>query len=309
MINIFSKLIIIFIIYNSSVTNLLLADIFIETKIDDVALTNFDIKKEEEYLKLLNKNLVNLEKNKLTKLSKESLIREIIKKKEIQKNFKTTNQNDFLNNKLVNLMNNLGYENEEMFKSSLALNPNNYSLNEIKEKINIELKWNELIYNLYKNQININEKKLIDKIDKNKNIKEYNLSELVFEKKKGTKLKQLINEIYLSISEIGFENSAIIYSLSPSSKVGGEIGWVNENSLSNKISESLEKIKIKEITEVIQIGNNFLILKLNGTRNLEKKVDKKKELQKLILIETNNQLNRFSKMYFDKIKLNYSINE
>lgn len=122
-------------------------------------------------------------------------------------------------------------------------------------------------------------------------------------------MNDLIEEIYLSIDEIGFENSSIIYSVSSSSKIGGSLGWIKENNLSKKILDNLNETKVNEITEPIQIGNNFIILKLHGIRNSENKIDKKKELQKLIFNETNNQLNRFSRIYFDKIKLNYVINE
>ena len=309
MINSFIKMIIIYFIYNATFASYLPADIFIQAKIDNEVVTNFDIKKEQEYLMLLNPNLVNLEKSQLFDLSKNSLITEIIKKKEIQKNFNKIDLAETINENIENFYKNLKFENEELFKKALALNPNNYSFDEIKEKINIELKWNELIYKIYQNQVAINKEKLLAKINEIETIREYNLSEIIFVKKKNKKLNDLIEEIYLSIDEIGFENSSIIYSLSSSSKIGGSLGWIKENNLSKKILDNLNKTKVNEITEAIQIGNNFIILKLHGIRNSENKIDKKKELQKLIFNETNNQLNRFSRIYFDKIKLNYVINE
>ena len=302
-------MIIIYFIYNATFASYLPADIFIQAKIDNEVVTNFDIKKEQEYLMLLNPNLVNLEKSQLFDLSKNSLITEIIKKKEIQKNFNKIDLAETINENIESFYKNLKFENEELFKKALALNPNNYSFDEIKEKINIELKWNELIYKIYQNQVAINKEKLLDKINEIETIREYNLSEIIFVKKKNKKLNDLIEEIYLSIDEIGFENSSIIYSLSSSSKIGGSLGWIKENNLSKKILDNLNKTKVNEITEAIQIGNNFIILKLHGIRNSENKIDKKKELQKLIFNETNNQLNRFSRIYFDKIKLNYVINE
>lgn len=86
MINSFIKLIIIYFIYNAALTSYLPADIFIQAKIDNEVVTNFDVKKEQEYLMLLNQNLVNLEKSQLFDLSKNSLITEIIKKKKFKKN-------------------------------------------------------------------------------------------------------------------------------------------------------------------------------------------------------------------------------
>ena len=152
---------------------------------------------------------------------------------------------------------------------------------------------------------------MIDKVNKtiNKDQKEYNLSEIVFSKKKNIELNDQINEIKLSINDIGFKNTANIYSISDTSKFGGDLGWINENSLSKKIFENLYKLKDGEFSEVIDIGNNYLILMVNKIRISKIKIDKEKELEKLVQIERNKQLNKFSRIFFDKSKINYIINE
>ena len=129
------------------------------------------------------------------------------------------------------------------------------------------------------------------------------------QKKKDLTLEKLIDQIQLSINEIGFNNTANIYSISESSKLGGKLGWINENSLSKQILKQLKNLNDKEYTDTIKIGNNYLILKLEETKINEIKVDKDKEFEKLIQTETNKQLNKFSKIYFNKSKMNYSINE
>ena len=115
----------------------------------------------------------------------------------------------------------------------------------MRKKINIELFWNELIYNKFKNQLKINEENLAKKIDdfENKTQKEYLLSEIVFLEKRDQKLEILIDQIKLSINEIGFDNTANIYSISNSSKIGGDIGWISESGLSKAISMKTEPIK------------------------------------------------------------------
>tara|TARA_Y100000996_G_C22171452_1_gene498818 strand:- start:22 stop:543 length:522 start_codon:yes stop_codon:yes gene_type:complete len=171
--------------------------------------------------------------------------------------------------------------------------------------------WNELIYLKYKNQVQIDEKKLKKKVKNSnkKNRKEYLLSEIVFEKKKDEKLEILINKIKSSISEIGFNNSANIFSISESSNLGGQIGWINENNLSELISEEIRKINEGEFTDVIQIGNNYLILKVEKIRLKQIEINEKEELKKMIKFETNKILNQFSRIYFSKAKINYSIDE
>ena len=196
------------------------------------------------------------------------------------------------------------------FKNEL-IKKNNYTLDQIRQKIKIELFWNELIYSKYKNQLNINNEQLKKKINqfKNKKQKKYFLSEIVFNKNKDTSLDKLIDQIKLSITEIGFDNTANIYSIAESSKLGGKLGWVNESSLSKIISERLTSLNEGGYSDVIKIGNSYVILKVDKIKTNEIKIDKKKELEKLIQVETNKQLNQFSRIFFDKSKINYSINE
>ena len=177
--------------------------------------------------------------------------------------------------------------------------------------MNIELFWNDLIYNRYSSQVKIDKENLIRKVEslENKVQKKFFLSEIVFSKKKDEPLQSLINQIKLSIKEIGFNNSANIYSISDSSKFGGKLGWVDQNSLSEKILKELEKINENEITDIIQVGNNFLILKIDEIKINQVEIDKQKEVDKLVQSETNRQLNQFSRIFFDKSKINYSINE
>ena len=143
----------------------------------------------------------------------------------------------------------------------------------------------------------------------NENQEEYNISEIVFRKDKDKTLAQITEQIKLSVNEIGFNNTATIVSLSESSKFGGNIGWINKNTLSKQVSEKVRNINVGEYSEVIKINNNYLIVKINEVRISQVKIDKEKELKKLIQIEKNKQLNQFSRIYCDKSKINYSINE
>ena len=122
-------------------------------------------------------------------------------------------------------------------------------------------------------------------------------------------IDDLIKEIKLSIQEIGFNNTATIYSLGNTSKIGGKIGWVNENNLSKNIVDELKKIQENNISNVIQVGNNYLILKIEEIRENVVEFNEEREIENLILSETNKQLNQFSRILFDKSKINYNINE
>ena len=111
-----------------------------------------------------------------------------------------------------------------------------------------------------------------------------------------------------SINEIGFENSATIFSFSDTAKIGGDIGWVNKNSLSANIKKNIKNLQIGEITKPIIISNGILILKLVDTKNSETSIDIENKLTKAINYERNRQLTQYSKIYYNKIKKNLDFN-
>ena len=284
--------------------------VFISVMINDKIITNLDIEKESEYLKIFNPNLNNLEKKKILELAKNSLINEIIKKAEINKKINFNDENPFVDDYLKNIYTRLNYTNEKEFEIFLK-EKKIYSLNEIKEKIKIEVLWNELIYLKYNNLVKIDKTKISSKINKlsNETKTEYLLSEIVFEKKKEDELQSLINKINLSIKEIGFNNTANIYSISDSAKFGGKIGWISQSNLSEQIFNKLNEKSKGDFTDIINIGNNYLILKIEDIKEITIEIDKNEETKKMIKFESNRQLNQFSRIFFNKARLNYSINE
>jgi peptidyl-prolyl cis-trans isomerase SurA len=278
--------------------------------VDDEIITNYDVIKETRYLIVLNPNLNNLDNEQIYQLGKQSLIKEIIKKREVSKFVNVNEENLFADEYLKNLLIKLGYENKKTFGEDLLKNKT-YSFEEIKLKIRIELYWNDLIFNKYNNQVMIDKKELLKKINNIESAtkKEIFLSEIIFKKKKDENINDLISKIKKSINEIGFDNTANIFSISDSSKLGGKIGWVKEESLSKKIYEKIKNLKPNEYTEVLKLENSFLILKVDKIRTLNEEMNKDDELQKLIQIEKNKKLEKFSRIYFNKVKTNYLINE
>ena len=123
------------------------------------------------------------------------------------------------------------------------------------------------------------------------------------------RLKKKYKEVVKSINEIGFENSAATYSFSDSAKIGGDIGWINENSLNNNIRKNISSLKVGEFTKPIILSNGILILKLMDIKNSETAIDIENELKKAINYERNRQLNQYSKIYYNKIKKNLDFNE
>ena len=277
--------------------------------IENEVITNIDIKNQFKYLVALNNSLKELNKEKILSISNESIIREKIKKIEISKNFKEVKLNeDYIDILLKNIYSRLNLNSINEFE--LYLKDYDLTLSKIKSKITIDALWNELIIKKYGTKININEDKLKNEILKNSKIqlKEYQLSEIIFEVANKQEINKKYNEIIKSVSEIGFGNSAATYSFSESSKIGGDIGWINENSLNDEIRKNINTLKIGEITKPIILSNGILILKLMNTKNSETTVNVENELKKAITYERNRQLNQYSKIYYNKIKKNLEFN-
>ena len=68
--------------------NISIGKIEIKYKIGDEIITNIDILNEKNYLFFLRPDLKNISDKEIIKIAKNSLIREIIKKKELDKIFK-----------------------------------------------------------------------------------------------------------------------------------------------------------------------------------------------------------------------------
>ena len=281
----------------------------IETKIihniQNEIITNIDIKNEFKYLIALNNSLKELDKEKILNISNESAIREKIKKIEILKNFKEIKINEDYSSILIkNIYSRINLKSLNEFEQYLK--DYGLTINDIKTKTTIDALWNELIMQKYGSKININKNKIEEEILKNSKIqtKEYQLSEIIFEVINKEEIDKKYNEVVKSIDKEGFKNSAAIYSFSETAKIGGDIGWINENSLNDNIKKNIKDLKNGQITKPIILSNGILILKLEDTKTSETTINVKDELKKAINYERNRQLNQYSKIYYNKIKKN-----
>ena len=297
---------IIFFVISSSLVK---SGIYISVTIDNEIITNVDIEKESSYLKILNPKLMALEYNQISNIAKNSLINEIVKKKEIDK-YLDLKKKDDLDNKLIKDLCKKLQLNQEQLKDTLK-QKKSYTINEVIVKLRTNIFWNDLIYFKFHKQVRVNEDELKKKIEvlSLKENKEYLLSEIIFEKKKDQNLDDYINNIKSSISEIGFNNTANIYSISDSANFGGQIGWVSEANLSEIILKKLKNIEEGQFSEVIQVGNSYMLLMVEKIRLKKISLNKQNEFEKMIKFETNRQLNNFSKIFFNKSIINYDINE
>ena len=278
-------------------------------KIENQIITSLDVNSEYKYLIALNPSLKNSSKKDVIELSKRSIVNERIKKIEIEKTFKNPQlPEEFLNKILQNVYSRIGLANLDDFKEYLILN--NVDIENVKNKLEIEALWNELILIKFSSKVKINEKNLKAKINKdNKFSKSYLLSEISFEVSNLNDLDNKFSEISDVINNSGFDFAALKYSVSTTSNFGGKLDWINENSLNRKIKDAIKNLKINDFTKPINVSGGFLILQINNIKNTQIEVNVEEELIKITNFEKNNQLNQYSKIYFNKIKKNLKIDE
>ena len=290
--------------------NLVKAKVEIKYKIGEQIITNIDILNEKNYLIFLRPDLKNISNKEIIEIAKNSLIREIIKKKELGKIFKIDDTSKFLEEVKKNLFSFKGVKDEEELRK--IIEENNIEYDEVIEKIKYESLWNELIYKKYSSYVKINKKNLKRKLqmEMSKDKKyEYNLSEILFEVEPNDNYTNKYKSILEYIRSNNFKAAAAKYSISNSSNRGGLIGWVKETLLSNEINSVLSKMSLDEISKPIKYPNGYLILKINKKKIMKQIVNLDKELDDLYRFETNKQLNQFSLLFFKKLKQNTVINE
>ena len=277
-------------------------------KINNQIITTVDLLNETKYLKLLNTNINSLEKEKIFEIAKNSLIREKIKKIELLKNYRNLEIEEKLFKKLMyNYSKRIGFTSTKEFENYIE--KNELKISTINEKIKIEILWNQLIVRKFLKDVKINKDQIIENLKKNNKQIEFLLSEIVFniENKDdlNTKFKLIKNDIELK----GFANAALIHGISNTANNGGRLGWIKQSSLNSKIQKHINNTKKGNFTKPILIQGGFLILKIDNQRKVDKKIDLKKETKLVIDEKTEEQLNRLSIIFFNKIKKNVQINE
>ena len=279
-------------------------------KVDNEIITSVDIYNETKYLKTLNPKVRSLDNKSIFEIAKNSIIKDKIKKIALKENSMNGNiDKKFLEEMMKSIYLKLGIDTLSEFKDFLKINE--LDINIVENKLKNEILWNQFIYKKFSSKINIDEENIKNEIlnYSDKKIKKFLLSEIVFKIEQGENLENKFDKISNEIINKGFDNAASINSISDTSSIGGKIGWVNETSLNKEIKDELSNINIGEYTKPIFTSIGYIILKINDIQEYEQKIDLNNEIKELIKSKTNQQLNQFSNIYFNKIKKDIVINE
>ncbi len=306
--NLFYKLIFALIFYLGFSINSFALENKILFKVNNEIVTSVDILNEIKYLNLLNKELKNFDKYKIYEVAKNSIIKNKIKENELKKFFKKLDIDEkYLNEITIKYFDKFDLNSIEELKN--LLQKNNLTLGEIQKKITVQILWNNLIFQKFSKNVKIDKKLIKEEISKKEIQEELLISEIVFNIKENETLEKKLSVIKNEIIKNNFSNAAILYSISDTAINGGKVGWVSLNSLSKKIRDQLFNLKVGEITNPIQIPGGFIILKVENKKENIVKLDIEKEFEKIIKIKTNEQLNQFSNIYYNKIEKDIKIHE
>ena len=277
-------------------------------KVGNQVITSVDLVNEMTIITIINQlNVAEIDKIQLRNSALKNLIKYSIKTNEIN-NFGITRYNiNNLNDTLDRIKKGINLNEDQLIN---LLNRNGIGFQQFKDRFKVNLLWNSLIFQIYKNQIEINPLELENNIKRylskhNKKI-EYKLSELEFvlNEKSLDEVKDLINK---TIEKEGFKKAVKLYSISDSNITDGEIGWINYDSLSSDISKELKKMTIGEISQPIKKENSYMLLKLNDLKiidNINKEdLEEVNQLKNRIINQKKEEkLNLFSRSHYTKVE-------
>ncbi len=302
-------LIFILLMFSTNFQKLIALENKILFKIDSEIITTIDIYEEIKFLKTFNPEISSLSKEELFEISKNSIVRDKIKKIEILNFIKEIKVDDkFLFNLMRSKYSRPNINSLEDFKKYLK--DNNLNIEIIREKFAIELMWNDIIYQKFSGKIKIDKEKIKKEILQNskKEVqREILLYEIVFNLNDKTEFENKYEKILLDIKKLGFKKTALIHSNSDTASNGGLIGWVKEDNLNQNIKKIISKLQPGQFSKAIRTSSGFIILKIEDQKEYTTQVNLKDKMEEAVRFKRNDQLNQFSNMYFNKLKKNLTI--
>ena len=272
-------------------------------KIDNNIITDYELKNKLKTSLILSNqeiNQINIDKNKRRALL--YLIDLKLKTNELSKyNVEVDKLN--VHNQLLALSENNIIEFEKKFQK-FGINFESFI-----EELKIETAWKQLMYKIYKEKVKINqeelEKQVLNYIKNSSNITELKISEIEINLDENFNYESEVTFINKEIQKNGFGETALKFSSSPSSKNFGNIGWVNEESLSPQISKILRNMKVGDISPPIKNINTLLFLQLTDKKITKAENINIQELKKRMSEQKKNELfNLYSRSHLSKLKNN-----
>ena len=271
-------------------------------------ITKSDIINEIKIILILNGTSYSEEiKDQLDQSAIQSIIKRTIKKIEIEKHNSLRFNPKDVDDELEQLASNLNMDLDTLEQTLIA---NGINLSVINDQISTDLLWNSLIFLLYKDLLSINLNEIEDQLqmlDQNKEINEYLISEIIIKPISKKNLEVKLKEIYNEIETKGFNNVAIEKSISETAIKGGDLGWINENTINKEFREKIVKTSIGKISKPIFLPQGVLFFKIRDKRTLKKFISLEDTKNQLVAAKKMKILNMYSLSHYDKLIRTISI--
>jgi len=272
------------------------------------AVTLSDVENEvKSILILTNTKFTEDTRKKLQSAAIQSVVSRNIKKIELEKYNVSEFSNFELNKEINNLAQRANLSLDEL-KSIFINNEIDFSI--VIDRIKTEILWNSLIFNLYKDRLSVNNIEIEEQLklmQKRKEFNEYLISEIILKPIPTDLIELKIKEFKNKIEVDGFKKVALDLSISESSINGGDLGWINENSISDDFKSKIINTKVGNIAEPIFLPQGILFFKIRDKRKKIIDTDLEKVKVELINAEKDKILKMHSLSHFENLKRTLSI--
>ena len=258
-------------------------------------VTKSDVVDEIKIILILNNESYSDEKREiLHQLAVKQIIKRNIKKIEIEKkDFLKISQKNF-EKELIQLANKLNMDLDTL-KSIFESNGIDFKL--VEDQIMTELFWNALIFEIYKSRLKVDSEEIEERlksINNENQTEEYLISEILIKLENKENFKSEVEKLKNRIEIEGFEAVAKNLSISESSENGGDLGWLNENVISDKIKTSISNTSMGSLSEPILIDGSILIFKIRNKRKIDNKLSLEEAKEEMVKSEKLKILNMHS---------------
>lgn len=178
----------------------------------------------------------------------------------------------------------------------------NVSQKSFREQMKADLAWVRFLRNKLRMEGNITQSEIenaLAEARKDLNTPKYQISEIFVKKAKAKDIQDLVENLR---KDPRFELYAMKFSDSPSAAKGGNLGWVNQGKLPEKLEETILGMKQGEISDAILLNDGYYIIRLNQTfdpRKDKPTMPNKEEIQNYL---TNQKMETLAQKYLQDLR-------
>ena len=183
-----------------------------------------------------------------------------------------------------------------------GLKNKNINLAALSDNLKAELAWVKLVRKKFFQTTHITQKEInqtIDEVTKDMGIKKYQVLEIYLKKENAKDISTLVEKLR---EDPRFELYAARFSDAPSAANGGNLGWINSGKMLSALEMRLNSMQPGEVSDAIQIGNGYYILKLLQVFDPKKNPDFKPNQQEIKNLLENQKMEAISKRMLQDIK-------